>query len=1139
MADRSVTVRLKASVSDYTAKMSAAGKATADLAAKVEAANAKTRAGYRAIGLGATVMGGAVVAGFGAAGKAAADFDSKMALVQTLLKAAPSDMAKMRVAALHVGQAYGYTAGQVADAEAELAKAGIGVKEQLGGALVGALTLAAAGQMDVAQATEVAAAAMTQFHLQAKDVPHIADLLAAGADRALGSVADLGEGLAQAGPVAHQFGLSIEETIGTLTAFAESGQIGERGGTIFSQMLLKLASPSKAATADLKHLNISLYDAQGQFVGITSLAGQLHDKMANLDDATRNTYLAQIFGARAIKGAAILYREGAAGIEEWITKVNAAGFAELQASGKLNSLSGDWLKFKAAIGAASIEAGEPAQGPLRTLVQDATSVVNAWEKIPGPIRETTEVVVLVGGAITLAGGAALLAVPKFAEMNAVLEDMGVSAISARTALAGIGKATLVAGVVLGIGQAVNALDRWALPAAPDVDKLTASLLSLGKTGRVQGELLSFFGSNLSNLDKQLELASQKVNFGDRYGVAGIFGDIAHAAHLPTGWDQTFSRTQNIEAAKNNIKSLDSALAQLATQKGGMDVAKDAWNQLSTQWVAAGHNASDLVKLFPQFASEIQNQANNTGNAALAAGNLSTQLGGLTKKTRDAAKAAQAYNDKLHAAADPLFAMSQALQDVHSKQEAVRQAVAKYGADSAQARHANLDLASSLLEAQAAASTLAGAVKKGSVSMDNAKAMLHAFIREGGLSKAQAHDILGIFQGLIDKSQKLNKQKPHITVTADTTPAQQALANFVSTLRTDTSHVWGFVTSLFTGGSSSKPQPKGRATGGGLPEGWAAVGEQGPELVHKSGASVQVFSHSQSKAMAGMFGSVPGFAKGTPAAQRYENRLRSILHDRGSSPAEVRHAVLALNDLATAWDTTLRHIGNAQQLHQLKRAVEDAKSPAERASAERQLEQFRKQRQQDAATRRIQAAQDLATNKQTWLFERMSVTEQIRYLDKAMAKEKKFSDQWLQDAEQRRSLRQSQHQDLKANKQTWLFENMTTQQQIAYLDKKIAKEKKYSDQWLADMEQRKSLLAGTGDATTAGATVGAATYTTAITVPDRILGTTYTPWTGSRGGDLHVHFDGPVYGADQQSLRNLSKQLAPMISQEQNKTSTVG
>jgi TP901 family phage tail tape measure protein len=72
----------------------------------------------------------------------------------------------------------------------------------MGGGLKGALSLAAAGQIDVAEAAGIASTAMTQFSLAGKDLPHVADLLAAGAGKAMGSVDDLGQALNQAGLVA-------------------------------------------------------------------------------------------------------------------------------------------------------------------------------------------------------------------------------------------------------------------------------------------------------------------------------------------------------------------------------------------------------------------------------------------------------------------------------------------------------------------------------------------------------------------------------------------------------------------------------------------------------------------------------------------------------------------------------------------------------------------------------------------------------------------------------------------------------------------------------------------------------------------------------------------------------------------------
>jgi TP901 family phage tail tape measure protein len=132
-----------------------------------------------------------------------------------------------------------------------LAKAGVSTTDILGGGLTGALSLAAAGNQSVGDAAETAASAMTQFKLSGKDIPHIADLLAAGAGKAQGEVSDLAMALNQTGLVASQTGLSINETTAGLAAFASAGLIGSDAGTSFKTMLLRLTPTSgQGAGAD-------------------------------------------------------------------------------------------------------------------------------------------------------------------------------------------------------------------------------------------------------------------------------------------------------------------------------------------------------------------------------------------------------------------------------------------------------------------------------------------------------------------------------------------------------------------------------------------------------------------------------------------------------------------------------------------------------------------------------------------------------------------------------------------------------------------------------------------------------------------------------------------------------------------------
>jgi hypothetical protein len=229
--------------------------------------------------------------------------------------------------------------------------------------------------------------------------------------------------LKQGGLVASQFGLSVDDTVGTLSAFANAGLIGSDAGTSFKTMLTQLAAPSQASAALLEKYNIQLNDSKGNFIGITGLAGQLQTKLGGLTQAQRNSALATIFGTDAVRAANVLYKEGASGIQGWINKVNDTGFASAQAAGKMNSLQGDVQKLSAAFQTDLIKAGESADGALRGIVQSVTGVVKAFGALPQPVQGGVVAITAVVAAVGLIGGAVLLAIPKIVAFRAALATL--------------------------------------------------------------------------------------------------------------------------------------------------------------------------------------------------------------------------------------------------------------------------------------------------------------------------------------------------------------------------------------------------------------------------------------------------------------------------------------------------------------------------------------------------------------------------------------------------------------------------------------------------------------------------------------------------------------------------------------------
>ncbi|PLS23734.1 phage tail tape measure protein, partial [Bifidobacterium imperatoris] len=328
-----------------------------------------------------------------------AQFDAAMSTVQANTGASAAELDKLRQAAIDAGANTVYNAQEAADAINELGKAGMSTTDILSGGLSGALNLAASDGMQVSEAAELMSSAMAQFNLTGKQAGNVADALAAGAGKAQGSARDLGYALQQSGMVANSFGIGMTETVGTLTAFANAGMIGSDAGTSLKTMLISLANPSTKAKNLMQELGINAYDAQGNFIGLANLAGQLQDKMGGLTQEQRNQALATIFGSDAIRAANVLYNEGAKGIDKWTKKVEDSGFAAQQAAAKNDNLKGDLENLSGSFESMLITIGSGANGPLRSLVQTLDTVVDAFSSLPAPVQQGTVLLGAAGGAV--------------------------------------------------------------------------------------------------------------------------------------------------------------------------------------------------------------------------------------------------------------------------------------------------------------------------------------------------------------------------------------------------------------------------------------------------------------------------------------------------------------------------------------------------------------------------------------------------------------------------------------------------------------------------------------------------------------------------------------------------------------------
>jgi TP901 family phage tail tape measure protein len=748
---RTVGVKLTADVSSYMANMRRAQVATKDFAGDLNKVAATGKLDHVADRAG--VMGIALAGAFGYAVKSAADFDKAMSAVSAATHANARDMGLLREAALQAGKDTQYSATQAAQGITELSKAGVSTASILGGGLKGALALAAAGQLDVGEAAEIAASAMTQFRLSGDKVPHVADLLAAGAGKAQGSVHDMGMALNQSGLVAAQFGLSIEDTTGVLAEFANAGLIGSDAGTSLKTMLLALSNPSQRTKDEMDKLGISFYDATGKFIGLSGVAQVLQTRLGGLTDAQRQQALGQIFGNDAIRSASILYADGAKGVETWKNKVNDAGYASETAARLTDNLAGDLERLKSSVETLAIESGSGANGGLRVLVKAVGSLVDGFSSLPAPVSGAITVLTGVSGAALLLGAGWIKLRKTTAEMRTELEALGPTGERAAAGMSRVGAAAgKVAGVFAALQVAGAVIGHFQDALNPQIDALTIGLQRYAATGKAAGEMSRVLGGGVEKLQGQFQILADTA--GRQTWARNIESGLESIIPGLKGTDKSLAST------RERINAIDASLAGL-TSSGNSAEANAIFQKLASVLATGGVSMAEFRKQFPQYTAALETAGSAAKGTAGKTGDLSSALkvgaGAQDKYATEAEAAAGAargeraamvaLSSALKAQTDPVFALLDAEQNLTEAQKNATKAVKEHGRSSNEARDATRKLALAAIDLQGKAGALSGTFN------GRMTPAMYATLRAAGLNERQIKDVAAQF---VDAKKKADK-----------------------------------------------------------------------------------------------------------------------------------------------------------------------------------------------------------------------------------------------------------------------------------------------------------------------------------------------------------------------------------------------
>lgn len=734
------------------------------------------------VGRAGMIMGGLIAAGVGLAVAKYAEFDAAMSNVISTGEDAARNQDALREAAMQAGASTVFSATESANAIEELAKAGVSAEDTLAGGLAGALDLAAAGGLGVADAATIMATSMNQFAVDGRNATHVADLLAAGAGKAQGDVSDMSAALAQAGLVANSTGLSIEETTGGLAAFASAGLLGSDAGTSFKSMLQRLTPQSAAAQSEMDRLGISAYDASGNFIGLADFAGNLKDSLRALTPEQRQSAMATIFGSDAVRAATILYDKGAEGIQEWTDAVNDQGYAAQVARTRLDNLQGDVEALGGAFDSALIAAGSGANDGLRALTQTATGAVGAFAELPAPVQEAGTYLAVAAAAVALLGGAAIVAVPKISALQKVVSQsggsfqrMGLAAGAATVGLAAV--IAIVSAVASAQAEAEARAESYADAIADGADRSSAAFARLADEGlEANSKLLGLFdlgGDSAYENAKQLGLSLGLVrdaalgNADALRELQQVQNEIANSSTTElmekNGWDQPTAllAKANIDSVVNAVKG-ENATIEEAIKLAGLKAEAERESTVETKSSAAAYLESSeavegLTDELDQLIESISS-LNGTGQDAVTTNaRYRESLAGIAAEV-------QSQKDAYEKANGSLDGFTLSLDESTVSGSAAAAMLAAVAGDAQKAAEAQYELDKTTVGADAATANMMGTLA----------VQRQAFIDSATQAGYNADEV----QRLADKVFALPPEKT-ISILTDTAAASTELANFVA------------------------------------------------------------------------------------------------------------------------------------------------------------------------------------------------------------------------------------------------------------------------------------------------------------------------------------------------------------------------
>lgn len=344
-------------------------------------------------------------------------FESSMSKVSALSGATGDDLAALESKARELGSSTTFSASQAADALGYMALAGWDTQAMLAG--VGpVLSLAQAGELDLAAASDLVTDYLSAFNMTAEDTGRMVDVLAYAQANANTTVDSLGQAFKNCAANCNAAGMDVETTSAAIAMMANQGLKGSEAGTALNAVMRDMTSRMEDGSIAIGDQAVAVMDAQGNYRDFADILADVEAATDGMGDAEKAAALQSTFTADSIKGLNLMLNAGAGELSSFRDDLyGCAGAAEDAAKAMTDNLQGDLAGMGSAFEELALKIYDGVQEPLRGAVQFVTgSVVPALTFL---VENVDYVAVALGGVAAAVAAmnfgkvaSALSAVPK-------------------------------------------------------------------------------------------------------------------------------------------------------------------------------------------------------------------------------------------------------------------------------------------------------------------------------------------------------------------------------------------------------------------------------------------------------------------------------------------------------------------------------------------------------------------------------------------------------------------------------------------------------------------------------------------------------------------------------------------------------